>query len=316
MKLATLPYRRLIVILLAMTACRSGSTQMGAAAPHGNTRECRSKIVLLGTGTPNADPDRSGPALAIVVDDAAYLVDCGPGVVRRAAAAERNGVRALGVSNLTTLFITHLHSDHILGLPDLIFTPWVLEREQPLTVYGPPGTQAMVDHLLAAYAEDVRIRLDGLEPANTEGYKVVVHEIRPGVVHHDARVLVSAFPVEHGSWDHAFGFRFETPDRTIVVSGDTRPCKSLIDNARGCDVLVHEVYSQEGFARREPVWQRYHAASHTSTTELAEIANQVKPGLLILTHQLFWGQTEAGLVDEIRRDYDGPVAPGRDLDVY
>ncbi len=289
---------------------------MGTADRHDAAPGYRSQIVLLGTGTPNADPDRSGPALAIIVDDAAYLVDCGPGVVRRAAAAERNGTRALAVRNLTTLFITHLHSDHTLGLPDLIFTPWVLERKRPLSVYGPPGTQAMVDHLLAAYAEDVRIRLEGLEPANEGGYKVVVAEIQPGEIHRDARVAVRAFPVEHGAWEHAFGFRFETPDRVIVVSGDTRPCQSLVENARGCDVLIHEVYSQEGFARREPVWQRYHAASHTSAAELAEIANRVRPGLLILTHQLFWGQTEAGLVDEIRRHYDGPVVSGRDLDVY
>jgi ribonuclease BN (tRNA processing enzyme) len=140
------------------------------------------RLVLLGSGTPNADPDRSGPAVAVVVNGAAYLVDAGPGVVRRAAAAERRGIAALAVKNLRIVFVTHLHSDHTLGLPDLIFTPWVLEREAPLEVYGPAGVKAMTDHLLAAYAQDVRIRLEGLEPVNETGHRVQAHEIAPGVV--------------------------------------------------------------------------------------------------------------------------------------
>lgn len=274
------------------------------------------RIVLLGTGTPNADPERSGPALAIVVNQTPYLFDCGPGVVRRAAAAVRKGVAALEAPNLKRVFITHLHSDHTLGLPDLIFTPWVLGRDTPLEVYGPPGTAEMVHHLRAAYREDIRIRLDGLEPANSKGYKVNVHEIKPGTVFRDDNVTVTAFPVKHGSWQHAFGFRVETADRTIVISGDTAPCQSLIDHAAGCDVLIHEVYSENAFKKRPPEWQRYHAAFHTSTRELAHIAAEVRPGLLILTHQLFWGTTDADLLAEIRESYDGPVVSGRDLDIY
>jgi ribonuclease BN (tRNA processing enzyme) len=276
----------------------------------------RTQVILLGTGTPNADPDRSGPAVAIVVNGTAYLIDCGPGVVRRAAAAHRAGVEALEVSRLRRLFITHLHTDHTLGYPDLIFTPWVLERDEPLSVYGPPGTQAMTDHLLKAYDEDIRVRIDGLEPANPSGYLVNVHEIEPGVIYTDANVTVRAFRVTHGSWQHAFGFRFETPDRTIVISGDTTPTPSLIENARGCDVLIHEVYSQAGFEKRPREWQRYHARFHTSSVQLAAIAESVKPGLLILYHQLFWGSTEEELLAELRQIYDGKVVSGNDLDVY
>ena len=275
-----------------------------------------SRIVLLGTGTPNADPDRSGPALAIVVNDTPYLVDCGPGVVRRAAAARRNGIEALAVAKLERLFVTHLHTDHTLGLADLIFTPWVLERDEPLEIYGPKGIAAMAEHILAAYEQDIRIRIDGLEPANTVGYRVNTHEIGPGEIYRDENVVVRAFAVRHGSWDQAFGFRFETPDRVIVVSGDTVPSESLIENARGCDVLIHEVYSQAGFERRSAVWQRYHSSFHTSTRELARIAEQIKPGLLILTHQLFWGSSERDLLSEIRRLYKGKVVSGHDLDVY
>ncbi len=268
-----------------------------------------SQIVLLGTGTPHADPDRSGPAVAIIVNDTPYLIDAGPGIVRRAAAAQRDGVEALRVSNLKHVFITHLHTDHTLGLADLIFTPWVLERDEPLQLYGPPGVREMVEHLLQAYDQDVRIRIDGLEPANSEGYKVEVHEIAAGEVYRDANVTVQAIAVKRGNWEHAFGFRFETPDRTIVISGDTSPSDALTEAARDCDVLIHEVYSQAGFDRRIPIWQQYHSSFHTSTIELGRIARIAEPGLLILYHQLYWGSNDADLLEEIARIYDGPVSP-------
>ena len=276
----------------------------------------QTRVVLLGTGTPNADPDRSGPALAVVVNEQAYLVDCGPGIVRRAAAAHRAGIKALAVDKLNRVFITHLHSDHTLGLSDLILTPWVLERAAPLEAFGPPGLADMTEHILKAYEQDVRIRIDGLEPANTTGYKVRVHEIAPGLIYQDDNVRVTAFPVRHGSWRHAYGFRFETADRTIVVSGDTAPCDSLIQQAKGCDILVHEVYSDAGFKRRSPTWQEYHASFHTSTVELAAIAQQVQPKLLVLTHLLLWGSSPEELLREITRSYKGEVRCGNDLDVY
>lgn len=277
--------------------------------------EQTTKVVLLGTGTPNADPLRHGAAVAIVVNDQAYLVDCGPGLVRRAVAAAEKGLPALAPPRLTRAFLTHHHSDHTVGYPDLIFTPWVLGRNEPLVVYGPPGTQAMTDHLLAAYAEDIRERREGLEPSNDQGHRVIVHEYSAGLIYADAQVRVEAFRVQHGSWP-AFGFKFFTPDRTIVISGDTRPFPGLAEHYRGCDLLIHEVYSVRGFAKRPPEWQRYHSHVHTSSYELAELASQAQPGLVILTHHLFWGTTEEELVAEVRERYAGPVVCGRDLDVY
>ena len=313
--------RRMLVILVALCgpSCSSTSPRPAMeplAADSGRQTGTRTRVVLLGTGTPNADPDRSGPALAVVVNGQTYLVDCGPGVVRRAAAAHRAGVDALAVKKLTHVFITHLHSDHTLGYPDLVFTPWVLDRDAPLEAYGPPGLAKMTEHILEAYEQDIRIRIDGLEPANTTGYQVNVHEIAPGLIYQDNNVRVIAFPVRHGSWRHAYGLRFEAEDRTIVVSGDTVPCARLVEAARGCDILVHEVYSQAGFESRPPEWQKYHAAFHTSTRELAEIAQQVRPELLVLTHQLFWGSSPEELVAEIKQHYDGDVRCGKDLDVY
>lgn len=280
------------------------------------TEKKSTQIVLLGTGTPNADPDASGPAVAIIVNDTPYIIDCGPGVVRRASSAFRNGVKGLEVSKLRRLFITHLHSDHTAGYPDFILTPAVLDRDAPLEVYGPTGIKQMTDHILKAYSEDINLRIHGLEPAKPRGYEVHVREIRPGIIYRDENVTVKAFQVRHGSWKHAYGFRFETPDKTIVISGDCTFSESVIENCNGCDVLIHEVFSTTGFARREPEWQRYHAAFHTSSKQLAEIATKSKPGLLVLYHQLLWGATKEQLIDEIREGYSGRVVFGRDLDVF
>ncbi len=275
----------------------------------------QTKVVLLGTGTPNADPHRHGAASAVVVSDQAYLVDAGPGIVRRAAAAAQKGIGALAMPGLTRLFLTHLHSDHTAGLADLILTPWVLGRSEPLVIYGPVGTQAMVDHLLAAYTEDIRERREGLEPANDSGYQVVVHEYNAGLIYQDERVQVAAFRVQHGAWP-AFGLRFSTADRTVVFSGDTTPFPGLAAHYQGCDLLIHEVYSATAFAERPAAWQRYHQAVHTSTRELAALATQAKPGLLVLVHQLFWGRTENEVLAEICEGYAGAVVSGRDLEVY
>ncbi len=294
---------------LLIAAC---STAQPAAEPvaAAGAPETPTLVVMLGTGTPNPDPERSGPAVAVIAGGQPYLVDCGPGMVRRAAAA------GLEMPTLTRLFITHLHSDHTLGYADLILTPWVLEREESLEVYGPPGTKAMTDHILAAYSEDIQIRLHGSQPQNATGIEVEVHEIEPGIVYRDDNVTVTAFAVRHGAWEHAFGYRFETADRSVVISGDATPTDAVVEACNGCDVLVHEVYAKAGWDRRSPDWQAYHAASHTSGVELGELAARAKPRLLVLYHQLMWGATEDELLAEIRQSFDGEVVFADDLDVY
>lgn len=295
------------LLLVLMASCQAGSPVDYSLGTH---------LVLLGTGTPNPDPDRAGSGLAIVVNGTPYLVDAGVGTVRRAAAAAQNGVTALEAENLDRVFITHLHSDHTLGLADLIFTPWVLERERPLEAYGPSGLVVMTEHLVAAYEADVRRRIDGLQPQNATGNHVNVHVVQPGEIYRDSNVTVTAFSVSHEQWDEAYGYRFETADKVIVISGDARPSESVVAACNGCDILVHEVYSDAGFARRKPEWQRYHASAHTSASELAEIARRTAPKLLVLYHQLFMGTSEEDLVAEVQAHYDGRVVSGRDLDVF
>ncbi|MFC2129800.1 MBL fold metallo-hydrolase [Bacteroidota bacterium] len=308
----------LLLLTLIFTSCTREYYERKDKAQkmYNNTDTHSAKVVLLGTGTPNADPERSGPAVAVIVGDDAYLIDCGPGIVRRAVAAFKKGIEALKVKNLKKLFITHLHSDHTAGYPDLIFTPWVLGRDEPLKVWGPKGTKSMTKHILEAYKEDIDVRLNGLEPANKNGYKVEVTEFEEGLIYQDSNVNVYAYRVEHGDWELSYAFQFVTSDRVITISGDCKPCEGILAASMGCDVLVHEVYSYVGYLTREEEWQKYHKDSHTSTLELGELAGAVKPKTVVLYHILSWGASPKTLVNEVKQNYKGKVICGSDLDVY
>lgn len=289
----------------------------------------QTKVVLLGTGTPNSDPDRSGPSVAVVVGSRAYLVDCGPGVVRRATQAYRAGIEPLRSNNLSRLFVTHLHSDHTGGYADVILTPWVLERDEPLQVFGPKGMQHMTTCLLDAYQADIAERLSGLEQANQTGIQVQVQEIEPGMVYQDELVSVTAIPVIHGKFD-AYAFRFVTPDKTIVISGDTYPCDALTQAAAGCDILVHEAYDTEGVKSRAPHWRQYHTSVHTSALELGKLAQIAQPKQVVLYHQLYMidintytpdladrmAEIEQRMIADVQQHYTGPVFCAKDLDVF
>jgi ribonuclease BN (tRNA processing enzyme) len=303
-----------------LTASLAAQQQASAGPPS------KTQVVLLGTGNPFPDPDRSGPATAIVVNGSAYLVDFGPGVVRRAKAAMFDkGITALEPTNLTIAFATHLHSDHTVGYPDLIFTPWVMGRKLPLEVYGPKGIKAMTDHVLAAWHDDIeeRVSTETWRSSNyRETYKVNVHEISPGVVYKDANVAVTAFPTKH-AFPETYGYRFDTADRSVVISGDTTYSQTTIDACHGCDVLVHEATTLEFLAKR-PDFQPYSAKYHTNTTQLAKLASKAKPHLLIIYHASIvlrpglrpQASSPEHLLKEVLSGYSGEVVVARDLDVY
>ena len=309
----------LIPVLLLGSVSRSSMPQ--------NPTTPKSQVVLLGTGTPLPDPERAGQSIAIVVGDTPYLVDAGTGLVRRAAAAREKGIEALRPVNLKIAFLTHLHSDHTLGMPDLMITPWIMGRKDALELYGPPGTQAMVSRILDAYEFDRKNRTEGMEHSNDTGWRVNVHEIRPGVVFKDANVTVTAFPVHHGNVE-TYGYRFVTPDRTIVISGDTSPTDAIAENCHGCDILMHEGYTKASFDLVSQAWQQYRLTHHTSALQLGAIATKAKPGLLILIHRENPGCDQAGtaecrqagseeqLLKEVREAYSGNVVAGHDLDIY
>ena len=305
------------LLLIALAAALFPSIQK--AEP---LQTSRTKVVLLGTGTPAPDPERSGPATAVVVDDVAYIVDLGPGVVRRAkAAAMARGLKALEPTKLRIAFLTHLHSDHTIGFPDLIFTPWTMGRRVPLEVYGPKGLKEMTDHLLAAYRIDIDTRTnpDGNQRTFPEGSKVNAHEITSGVVYKDGKVTVTAFPTKHAM--ESYGYRFDTPDRTVVISGDTNPTQTTVDACRGCDVLVHEVHSPAWLAARPEAggapagtFRQFAEKYHTTTAQLAKLATEAKPRLLILYHYSSVSFEE--LQSDMMSRYPGHFVIGRDLDVY
>jgi ribonuclease Z len=284
----------------------------------------RTQVVMLGTGTPIPDPDRSGPAVAIVVDTVAYLFDAGAGVVRRAAAAGRNGIKPFAATvaggqpspRFDRLFLTHLHSDHTLGLADAISTPWIQGRTQPLDVYGPPGTKHLFESILDAYSEDIQERSKAFGATSATGWSAIAHEIAEGIVFKDSRVTVTAFAVPHADWKYAFGYRIQTPDRTIVIGGDDRPNDAIAQQCNGCDVLIHEVYSNGGFAMVPAVLQAYHSRAHTSATQLGDIATKAKPKLLVLYHQLFFGSSDETLLSEVRSHFSGHVISAKDLDIF
>jgi len=291
-----------------------GALIASAAMPHVPDAAHRSvtQIVMLGTGTPGWDPDRSGPATAIIVNGKPYLVDFGAGVVRRMGAAYRKGVKALLPPNVRVAFLTHRHADHTVGYPDLIFTP-AQDQDSgsrgPLEVYGPKGLQEMTDHIMKAYVRN----------PNDPRFKVNVHEITPGVVFKDENVTVTAFHVNHGNVE-AFGYRFDTPDRSIVISGDTTPTQSVIENCHGCDVLIHEAYSMFTYNAVSADAQQKRQNIHTSSVQLAALANKAKPKLLILYHRSNLGGNgptpEEVLLREIQAIYKGKVVTGHDLDVF
>jgi ribonuclease BN (tRNA processing enzyme) len=284
------------------------------AQPINETIANKTQVILLGTGNPYPNPTRSGPATAVVYDNRVFLFDAGAGVMRQINKA------GLSISGPEATFKSHLHSDHTLGYPDLILTTWVMRRKKHLQVYGPHGLQRMTDYILKAYSEDIKIRIEGLEREDPDAYKVDVHEINPGVVYDSAGVKITAIPVLHGSWKEAYGYRIDTPDRSIVISGDTRPCEALIKASMGVDILIHEVYLSSKVKPEKrhggEFWPEYLKQFHTSDVELGNIAKQAKPKLLILYHTIL-SENGKKFIEGIRKGgFKGKVIVGKDMETF
>lgn len=281
------------------------------------------KIVFLGTSPAIPNPDRQSESLVIGVNGRLYVVDAGTSLVRQAAAEFYRGVPDLRVDALRTVFITHLHSDHTLGLPDLMLIPWLMGRNVPLEIFGPPGIKNMADGILVAYREDISKRANRI---GTDGIKINVHEIEPGPIYQDENVKVRAFAVHHGEGWLAVGYRFDADGKSIVVSGDTGPADSVVEACNGCDVLIHEATSGTGEMQNRGVPMTSPAGpsddskcvsqGHTCSVALGQIAAKAKAKMLIVTHWLPLGTaTQDDLVQGIRQNYNGPVMVARDLDV-
>src|SRR5512140_1581462 len=214
----------------AVSAAALLTTAVGSAHPPARGVSAETQLILLGTGLPSPDADRWGPASAVVVGKRLFVVDAGAGVTRRLAAAGFPRVH-----DIEAAFITHLHSDHTLGYPDLIFTTWIMDRRAPLAVYGPSGLKRMTAKILDAWSEDIDVRVKGLERRTRRTLDVDVHEVGPGVIYDRDGVRVTAFPVPHTTWRTAFGYRFDAPGKSITFSGDTALNEDLARIAKGTD---------------------------------------------------------------------------------
>jgi ribonuclease Z len=268
------------------------------------------KVTLLGTGSPPPVMNRFGPSILLEAGGGKFLFDAGRGALQRLA---QLGVRWQDVDGL---FLTHLHSDHVVGFPDLWLTGWLVGagRSRPLHVWGPRGTRKMMSHLEQAYEYDIRIRLYD-DRASPDGVVILAEDIGEGVVHEKGGVKITAFDVDHTPIKPAFGYRIDHAGRSVVLSGDTRVSDNLIRHAQGVDLLVHEVASPETFQRAgaPPERAKSIVAHHVTPEQAGEVFSRTKPKLAVYSHIVLPTATEQDLLPSTRKTYSGPVEVGEDL---
>lgn len=292
----TIPWRTNLILLISSLA-------FALAAPAQTL-----KVTLLGTGSPQPRMDRFGPSVLVEAGEKKLLFDCGRGV------AQRIEQLRIAFTDIDALFVTHLHSDHIVGIPDLWLTGWARGRKAPLQVWGPAGTKAMMTHLAEAYQFDIHIRqIDDKLPA--QGAAVIAHDIKQGVVYDRAGIKVTAFLVDHGVVKPALGYRVDFGGHSVVLSGDTRYSENLIRFSQNLDLLIHEVIDPNTFRAKNPTMsaERVQAiVGHHTTAEVAgTIFTQLKPKLAVYSHIVPGDATD--LVPLTRKTYSGPLEVGEDL---
>jgi ribonuclease Z len=265
------------------------------------------KVTLLGTGTPQPIMERFGPSILVQAGGQSLLFDAGRGCLQRLRQIN------LTYDKINALFITHLHSDHIVGLPDLWLTGWLLSgRKVPLDVFGPVGTADMIRYLQMAFVFDIKIR-EGDDKAAEKGSKFLVSEIQQGLIYDREGVKVIAFEVDHYPVVPAFGYRIEYNGRSVVLSGDTRYSENLIKFAKGTDLLIHEVaIAPDTLSKFDPKYNIL--AHHTTPEQTAMVFNEVKPKLAAYSHIVkLYGGTEQEILKRVKANYSGPVIMGEDL---
>ena len=258
------------------------------------------RVVLLGTGTPSPVMTRFGASILVDAGTEHFLFDAGRGALQR--------LRQIGINDVTRLFLTHLHSDHVVGIPDLYLTGWLFSNRQvPFSVRGPDGTSAMMNHLREAFAIDIGFRIsDDKRPA--DGAKVDAKDITEGVAYEANGVKVSAFDVDHRPIKPALGYRIDFGGHSVVLSGDTRFSENLIAHARGADLLIHEVAAIEGQTQATSSVLEH----HTTPEQAGEVFSRVHPKLAVYSH-IVGGFSDEQLVKITRKTYQGPLVVGSDL---
>ena len=269
------------------------------------------RLTLLGTGCPQCSPQRMGPASLVRHGTAAFLVDCGSGVGQRLVSADSSGAA------LDAVFLTHLHSDHVVDFYQLVISAWHQGRDRPQRVFGPPGTRRFVERTMAVWEDERAGRIDFEKRASARGLEVEVVEFGDGVVFDEGGLSVEAVEVDHKPVPHAYGFIFRAAGHSLAFSGDTRYCPPFLEAARGADVLVHEVFlpgemPTTGHGRSEEGIRNV-MSYHTPSSEVGKAASAAAAGVLVLNHFVPVAFDAERLLQEVRADFAGPVIVGEDL---
>jgi ribonuclease Z len=287
--------------LLTLILC---SAALAQSAP------CSIEAVLLGTGYPVPLPDRAGPATAIIANGKYFVVDAGRAVTMRLAALHPR------MPHVEAVFLTHLHSDHTSGLPDLFDSSWLLERRAvPFELYGPEGTRELADGMLKFLAVDIHIRRDLTEYQPAAGATVNTHIVKQGIAYDRDGLKITAFDVDHRPVVPAFGYRFDCGGKSIVISGDTGPSDNLVRFARDADILIHEAYVPGAFNGRSDEPSRVAqnlSRYHTTAVQAGEVATRANVKQLVLTH-LIPGDQSGEIFELASRTFKGRVTVGADL---
>lgn len=277
-------------------------------------------VTLLGTGAPPPLEDRFGPATLVQAGGQALLFDAGRGATIRLWQV------GVGGAGLTATFLTHLHSDHVVGLPDLWLTGWLRGahggRSEPFRLVGPPGTAGLAANLEAAFAADIGYRIiQGLPPAAA---RITAEEFdREGVVHEVDGLRVTVFRVDHGrAVDQAFGYRIDYRGRSVVISGDARPSEGVLRFATGADLLIHEVAFASPEAEAAAASVAIILDTHTRPREAGRIFAAARPAMAAYSHIVrpalegFPMAPMSELIVQTREAYDGPLTIGEDLTAF
>ena len=299
------------LLLLLGPSSPSGADQAPQAPPAGSGAVASPAapdsltVVLLGTGVgPLVNLHQWGASTLVEAGGLRLIFDCGRGATMRLTQA------GVPVGSISRLFLTHLHSDHVIQIPDLLLTGWAGGgRQVPLNVWGPEGTRAMMDHLQQAFAFDIRMRRDVDEKLPGAGIEVLSHDITQGVVFDEQGVKVTAFLVDHGPVQPAFGYRVDYRGHSVVLSGDTRVSENLIQIAAGVDVLVHEVIDPEVIRARRLPHAEAIIAHHTTPEQAGSLFARIRPQLAVYSHA---PNTESVIL-QTRKTYAGPLEGAEDL---
>jgi ribonuclease Z len=271
------------------------------------------EFVLLGTGCPQCDPTRLGPSNLVRHDGRAFLIDCGSGVTQRLVEAGTPGAA------LDAVLLTHLHSDHVVDLYQLIISSWHQGRMRPQRILGPPGTRRFVDGTMALWESERAQRIAHEKRPSTAAFEIEVTEIAPGTVWDADGIRIAAVAVAHQPVRHALGFVFEAGGARIAFSGDTAFCPALIEAARGADALVHECFLHREMTpgpSRSAEGLRNVASYHTLSGEVGRVAREAGVGVLVLNHFVPTRFDRAALIAEVRESWRGPLVVGEDLMRY